>query len=223
MPHPSLPVFFIEFRVVISFSPLPVRCHWIFILCNILWDLLVMKDNTDKWPRLTQAAEFLPSCFLFVTFLSSVWMKLTLCALRLTAWPPELQEGMDVQTGREWRGKAQGSWMSCSLHPSFLMRKVECKAIVAHCALYRSNRFVAWGSTGVSSLRMICSSEWASHFTHRALFLCRLIRGLAASLWCWPGFNNSVFSVAVSGTVIVVFWWLPYLNLRGADLSSALD
>ncbi len=107
-------------------------------------------------------------------------VNVTLCALCLTAWPPELQEGVDVQTGRERRGKAHWSWMS--LHPSFLMRELACKAIAADDARYYSNSSVAWGTTGVSSLWMICLSEWASHFTHHTLLVRCLIWGLPVSL-----------------------------------------
>lgn len=69
-----------------------------------------------------------------------------------------------------------------SLYPFFLMRKLVCKAIAADYPRYYSNSFVAWGTTGVSSLWMLCLSEWASHFPHHILWVYCLIWGLPVSL-----------------------------------------
>lgn len=112
----ALVVFFVLLHLVIFFSHLfPfTSSSSFFFLCKMLWDLLMMKDYTNKW-----LAEFLQVLYL-KHFCQTPSANMTLYALSLTAGPPKLQKGMDVQTEREWRGKALQSWTPYSSQKSYL-------------------------------------------------------------------------------------------------------
>lgn len=132
-------------------------------------------------------------------------------------WMSKLDDSGEVRYSNAECRTSLRSPIFLSPLPSFLMRKVVCKAIVAD---YHSNSLAAWASTGVPSLWMICSSKWASRFTSHTV---RLLLDVV-SVWCVrPGKPGAKFDVTVSDIVIVLFWLVSYLNLRSADLSSVLD
>lgn len=153
---------------------LPVHPLWFFfspvkVFETCLW------THTDSW---------VPSgfhvCNVSVTYSDEaqwVWH----CSLCLTARPPELQEGLDVQTGRQRRGKARRSWMSGSAQksyfhlphptiPPFLMRAVVRKQVMTVIA---SSWLKAWRASLDETLKWLSFSLTCcrSAVSYRA-FLC---------------------------------------------------
>lgn len=173
-----------DFLHLVTFFHFPVTIHflWFFFLCKILQDLLLRKQN-NHW--FYQTLDFFLRFRFCVGNISvkhsdeAQWHCICFASQPdllnfKKGWMSKLDESGEVRHSEVECLALLWSLLSLHLHsplPSFLMRKVVCKAIVAdYSRRYHSNSFVAWGTTGVSSLWMIRLSEWASGFTHHLLF-----------------------------------------------------
>lgn len=85
-----------------------VLLPYLFVSCSFCETssgLLGICGSTNEWLWRTKTSHssFLPLLFIPLVHSNEGWWK-WLCVLCSTAWPVELQKGMDVKTGQQWGG-----------------------------------------------------------------------------------------------------------------------
>lgn len=139
-----------------------------------LWELLMTEVavmDTDNDLDIHQ--QHTPSCIVFLYYFcptftwTSVKVVLYPVSVRLclTAWPPELQKGMDVKTGQQWRGGVELN--SCFLFYIFYFYLVpnnisgfhrKCFALYSFVLILHSSVLFSGRSTGSFWLTLVWST-----------------------------------------------------------------
>lgn len=137
-----------------------------------LWELLMTEVAVMDTDNDLDIQQHTPSCIVFLYYFcptftwTSVKVVLYPVSVRLclTAWPPELQKGMDVKTGQQWRGGVELN--SCFLFyiPEYLVPNNisgfhrKCFALYSFVLILHSSVLFSGRSTGSFWLTLVWST-----------------------------------------------------------------